>query len=255
MASKFETGHFKNLSNFGTLVTYLATQPAYAPDAAELTVPQLQDFLANMEDATNQLVADAQAAQQLINDRQQIFEQTRKLARKIMLYLESNITDEAAIKDVRTHYNDMQSKKVTKVQTINDDGSTSEKSYSSNRLSYTSMAEHFQKMVERLKTVQGYAPTDNSIRIDTLEDLSSELHNANSSIAASFVTVTNSRNTRDHLMYGKNTGLVDLAMRIKKYLKYKYGTNSDQYHFAHKLKYTRKQIRINDPVPPNPPIA
>lgn len=254
MASKFETGHFKNLSNFSTLLTYLATQPTYAPDAAELTLPQLQNFLTDMEDATNQLITDAQATQQLINDRQQTFEQARKLAKRIMLYLEANSTDDEAIKDVRTHYNEMQSKKVTKVQTVNEDGSTSEKTYSSNRLSYTSMAEHFQNMVERLKTVPGYAPSDNAIKIDTLEDLSAALHTANNSIATSFVTVTNTRNHRDQLMYSKNTGLVDLAFRIKNYLKYKYGAQSDQYHFANNLKYTRKQVRINDPVPTNPPI-
>lgn len=254
MASKFETGHFKNLSNFGTLLTYLSSQPTYAPDADELKLPQLQDFLTQMEQATNQLITDAQAAQQLINYRQQTFEQARKLAKKIMLYLESNSTDEAAIKDVRTHYNEMQSKRVTKVQTVNEDGSTSEKSYSSNRLSYTSMAEHFQNMVARLKTVPGYAPSDNTIKIDTLEDHSAALHTANNDIASSLVTVTNTRNTRDQLMYSKNTGLVDLALRIKNYLKYKYGTQSDQYHFANSLKYTRKQIRTNDPLPANPPI-
>ena len=44
MVSRFETGHFINLSNFGTLLTYLATQPAYLPDAAGLQLPALQQY-------------------------------------------------------------------------------------------------------------------------------------------------------------------------------------------------------------------
>lgn len=252
MASKFESGHFINLAQFQNLNTYLGSQASYAPDAPEIQLPQLTAFAQEVSTATDLLVQEAATLQQVVNDRQQLFAQSIKVARRVMNYLEATSTNQEAIKDVRVHFTDMLSKKVSKKQIVADDGSVSDKSYSSSRLSYHSIAENFQKMVERLATMPVYAPSDNTVQLATLNTAYASLHNINTQVNNQFVTVTNARNHRDQLMYGKDIGLVDRANRIKKYLKYKYGPQSDQYKFASKLIFRRKQIRTNDPIPNNP---
>lgn len=250
MSSKYETGHSKNMANFHTLITYLESQPDYAPDADELKLAALTAFKTEVETASDHLVEVARAMQQIINDRQALFADARDTANRIMNYLESNITDKEAIKDVRTFHNEMKSKPLSRTEIIKDDGTTSEKTYSSNRLSYDSIAEHFHNIVERLKTVPGYAPSDNKIKLATLMTQSEGLLKINKDIASHFVIVTNARDLRNSLMYTDDTGLVDKANRIKKYLKYKFGNKSDQYHFAHNLKYSDKKIRKTDIIDP-----
>lgn len=254
MASKFETGHFINLSNFGTLISYLGTQPLYSPDATDLSIAQLTTYKQEVEDATNALVTEAAQLQQVINDRIQTFEQMRKLATRIMRYLEANSLDHEAIKDVRTFYKELQSKALNKKQVINEDGSVSEKTYSSSRLSYHSKAEHFQQMVARLATMPVYNPSDNTISLASLQAMSQTLNNHNAQVNTKYQLVTNARNERDNLMYQKDTGLVDKALRVKKYLQYKYGTQSDQYTYANSLRFTKKQVRKSETIPSEPPI-
>lgn len=255
MASKFETGHFINLSNFGTLIAYLGTQPQYSPDAADLSIASLTDYKDEVENATNTLVTEAAQLQQVINDRVQAFAQMQKLATRIMRYLEATSLDSEAIKDVKTFYKELLSKSLTKKEVINEDGSISEKTYSSSHLSYHSKAEHFQQMIARIATMPVYAPSDNAISIASLQAISQELFNHNQQVNAKYQEVVNTRNNRNILMYQKDIGLVDKAKRIKKYLQYKYGTQSDQYNYANSLKFTKKQVRQQDTIPSDPPIS
>jgi hypothetical protein len=246
MASKFETGHFKNMANFNSLISYLQALPNYAPDAQELKLTELVSVQNQAKATTDQLVTTAAALQQKVNDRQQLFDQARKLAVRLMRYLEARFADnEAALKDVRSHYTNLFSKKVNKKETIAPDGTVSEKTYSSSRLSFDSMAENFQKMVERLSTFHDYTPSEPSLQLLTLKQQYQELMNVNKTVNEQYIVVSNARIARDKMMYDKNTGMVDIAQRIKKYLQYQYGTQSEHTQYADRLKFTRKQIRIN----------
>lgn len=243
MASKYETGHFKNLSNFSSLISYLDTLSSYAPDATEIQMRSLQTLYDDTKTATDNLVTMSAALQQSINDRQLKFEQMRKLSTKIMKYLEANSTDDEAIKDVLTHYRDLGSKKLSRKETVGADGSVSEKTYSSSRLSFESKAENFQKMVERLATIPGYAPSNVELQIPTLQTVYENLHTINRAVNEEYHEVNQSRTARNQLMYEKNTGLVDIAQRVKKHLQYQYGSTSEQYRHASAIKFTKKRMK------------
>lgn len=253
MASKFETGHFINLSNFNSLISYLGTQPQYLPDATELSIASLSDRRDEVTDATNNLITQAAQLQQKVNDRQQTFAQIKKIAMRVMRYIEATSTDHEAIKDIKSHHNELKSKNVTKIETINPDGSVSTKTYSNNRLSYFSIAENFQKMVERIATLNNYAPTDSAISITALQNHYQNLHNINTQTNQAFQEVSIARINRDVSMYEKDIGLVDLAIRVKKFAQYKFGMQSDQYKYIQSLVFTKKQIRIQEPLPDSPP--
>lgn len=249
MASKFETGHFKNLANFGTLINYLGTQPTYMPDEVSIQLASLDAQRAEIEMATTNLVAHAAELQVSINTRQQQFAQMRKFATRLMRYLEAIGVDTDTLNDVKTHYKNLSTKKLGRVEKIGEDGSVSEKTYSSSRLSYESMAENFQKMVARIASISNYAPNEQAIQINNLNAQYEQLHNTNEQVNAQFQLVYNTRNLRDQLMYSKGSGLYDIVMRIKKYLQFKYGLQSDQVKYANTLTFTRKQIRIQGQLP------
>jgi len=248
MASKFETGHFVNLSNFGKLISYLYSLPNYAPDAVELRLPQLENLKTSLEAATQNLVTSAAMLQQNINDRQQLYTQTRKLAMRLMRYLEASSTDHEAIKDVKSHYKLLFAQKLTKISNVAEDGTVSEKTYSSNRLSFDSLAENFQKMYERISIMIDYAPTDNTLQIPNLQQKYQELLTTNTLLNNQYQAVYNARNTRDLLMYQKDTGLVDVAARVRKYVQYQYGFQSEAAQYVKNINFTRKQLRIAEGV-------
>lgn len=248
MASKFETGHFVNLNHFNALLQYLATLPQYAPDVEDLQLAPLQSFRDQMTTTMNQLYEESATLQQMVNNRVQYYDQTNKMAARIMRYLEANATDEAAIADVRAHYNSMKSKKLSRKETVGEDGNINVKTYSSNRLSFVSKAEHFQKMVERMATMSGFNPTDAAITLNNLKTRYQDLNSINSDINAQVQKVNNIRNERDQLMYQKTTGLVDRAARIKKYIQYKYGHQSDQEKALKSFKFKKKQVRLKQDI-------
>ncbi len=68
---------------------------------------------------------------------------------------------------------------------------------------------------------------------------STTLKNANTAVTTAGTPLRNSSITRDDAMYATDTGLVDLAALVKKYVKSLYGADSPQFQQISGLEFTR----------------
>jgi len=73
----------------------------------------------------------------------------------------------------------------------------------------------------------------------SINTFSTTLKNANTAVTNAATPLSNSRITRDNSMYATDTGLVDLAALVKKYVKSLYGADSPQFQQISGLEFTR----------------
>ena len=236
MASTSETGHDKNVANFENLISFCVGYGAtYNPSKNSLKVPQLQTQLASCKANIASVTSTSVAFNNAVNARIIAFDGLKKLSTRLINSLEVSGAASQTIKDAKTVNAKVQGSKLTKA----DAGITpvdpnalvveTDKSISASQQSYTSLIEHFSKMITILSTEPTYVPNENPLKIATLNTQLTNLKNTNTAVINAYTTVSNSRISRDQSLYNPTNGLCATAKEVKAYVKSVFGATSPQY--------------------------
>jgi hypothetical protein len=240
MASTSETGHDKNVANFENLISFcVGYGVTYNPSKNSLKVPQLQTQLAsckvNITSVTNATIAFNNAT----NARMAAFAGLKVLSTRLVNALDVTNASNDLVKDAKTINAKIQGSKLTKAdagknaKTIAIDPNTpvaeTPKTISSSQQSYSSLIEHFAKMIALLSTEPTYLPNENELKIVTLNTQLTNLKNTNTAVINAYTTVSNSRIARNQSLYNLVNGLCATAKEVKAYVKSVFGATSPQY--------------------------
>lgn len=240
MASTSEKGYHINAAHLQQLIQYAQSLgAAYQPSQPYLSLVALQ----NLHDQVVQSLADVQAASaQLINavnERQSAFAPIKKLVTRIINALDASGVDAAIIKDARTIVNKITRANPKKEMAPNQDGDVSPKSISTSRQSYASYVENLSMLLAIVANTPTYLPNEPSLQTTSIQAYIDTLHTANNNVYAALSQLSNKRYTRDALQFMPKTGLVDVSLDFKKYIKSVYGGYSHQYQTIGNLYFTR----------------
>lgn len=240
MASTSEKGYHINAANLQQMIQYAQSLgAAYQPSKPYLTIVGLQD----LHTAVSQSLADVQAASaQLItavNERQSAFGPIKKLATRIINALDASGVAPEIIKDARTIVNKITRANPKKELTPNADGDVSPKTISTSRQSYTSYVENLSMLLALLQSTPAYNPNESNLKTNNIQTYIDTLHTANNNVYAALSHLSNMRYQRDALQFMPQTGLVDVSLDFKKYIKSVYGGDSHQYQAVGNLRFTR----------------
>lgn len=249
MASTSETGHAKNVANFETLISFCAGYGAtYNPSKANLKVPALQTQLASCKANIASVTSTSVAFNNAVNARMIAFDGLKKLSTRLINSLEVSGAASQTIKDAKTVNAKVQGSKLTKA----DAGITpvdpnalvveTDKSISASQQSYTSLIEHFSKMITILSTEPTYVPNENPLKIATLNTQLTNLKNTNTAVINAYTTVSNSRISRDQSLYNPTNGLCETAKEVKMYVKSVFGATSQQYKQVSGIEFKSRKI-------------
>lgn len=238
MASTSETGHDKNVANFENLISFCSGYGlTYNPSKVSLKVPALQTQLAsckvNITSVTNASVAFNNAT----NTRMTAFEGLKALSTRLVNALDVTNASKELVKDAKTVNAKIQGAKLTKadagknakIVNPNDPVIETPKSISASQQSYSSLIEHFAKMIAILSTEPTYLPNENDLKIVNLNTQLTNLKNANTAVVNAYTTVSNARIARNQSLYNTVNGLVETSKEVKKYVKSVYGASSPQF--------------------------
>lgn len=227
MASISETGHWVNISNFGVLIERLEEfGVAYDPENEDISIANLRSKLSVAEALHREYIVAHEKTKIPINERELLFGRICKIAvRALNVYVASNAT-KASIADVRGFVNKLTGRYV-RVKRL-EDGSRDPKHVSNSRQGYVQKAEHFHMLVELLRNDVHYAPKEVHLQIGGLEGLLGEANDANDCIGGLEAKVAKKRLERDHALYDLGTGLCDLALACKSYVRGVYGPGSPE---------------------------
>ena len=238
MASTSETGHAKNVDNLGLLISNIASYG----DRYKPTNPSI------LLEALKKMEADGRAAVLAVNDAMPIYSRatierdnafaplgqlvTRSL-NSLRASSSSEQTDEAAsaiVRKIRGNRTTAKTAAATDVKVA---------TVSTSQQSYDSVIDNYERYVQYLAATPEYAPNEEDIKLPVLQALAVELRAKNTACNNAKVAIDNARMARNRVLYTPLTGLVDVALDAKTYIKSLFGSTSPEYKQVAKIDFTK----------------
>lgn len=238
-----ETGHARNAANLGQAIAFVTSYGAtYNPTNSALTIAALGAKKTAADGSIDDVTTAMGPYKMVVNDRQEKFEGIRKRTTRAINALEASGASQKDVDDARTFKRKLDG---ARAKTLVDDPNTDEDESEGNSVSqqsYVQLVEHLDNFIQVLIDSGSYAPNETDIQIATLQAYSADLKAANDAVANAIPPLSNARIARNEILYAEGTGLVDIALLVKKYVKSVFGADSPQYKQISGLKFTRYKI-------------
>jgi hypothetical protein len=243
MASISETGHIKNVANFEDLISFCTSYGInYNPSRTALQLPALSTLHTTARNAVVDLNTAKSAFIQATNARQIAFDSLKKLATRIINALAAAGVPQNLLKDAKTINAKIQGKRADQKtpEPIPPDGEApQDKTISVSQQSYDSLIENLDRLIQLLAAEPAYNPNETDLQTATLQNYLSQLRAANTSVTNTYTAYSSARISRNNILYGPQTGLVNIAADVKKYVKSVFGTASPRYKQISALQFTK----------------
>lgn len=238
-----EVGHARNAANLGQMIAFVTAYGTdYDPTNAAITVAALNAKKTAADGSIDDVTTTMGPYKMVVNDRQETFEGIRKLTTRVFNAFAASGASSKDVDDARTFKRKLDG---ARAKTLIYDPNTDEDESEGNSVSqqsYVQLVEHFDNFVQVLIDSGSYAPNETALQIATLQTYSGDLKAANSAVDNAIPPLSNARIARNQILYAETTGLVDVALTVKKYVKSLYGADSPQYKQISGLAFTRYKI-------------
>lgn len=235
MANQSETGHAKNVANFETLISIVnGFGAAYNPSKSAIKTTALTSLSTSAKTVMNQVnTADGQYKIAVAN-RDVAFEPLSKLATRIINALRASDVSEQIIASAESLIRKLQGKRATPKKTEEEKAAllaegTTVNEVSSSQMSFDNRLDSLDKVINFLSNIPEYTPNEEELQIITLAALYTSLSALNVAAVQAETALNNMRMSRNELLYKTGTGMVDVALSVKTYVKSLFGATSAQY--------------------------
>ena len=244
MASTSETGHAKNVANFEKLIAETsAFGENFNPSKATLKLTALNTQLATAKAAIAAVNSAEPAYKNAVSARDAAFAPLGKLITRINNALKASDTtvqeDESALTLVRK----LQGRRATAKKTEDEKKALAAEGkevveISSSQMSFDSRLENFDRLIKLLSSIPAYAPNEADLKVEALTALYNDLKAKNMAVINAETPLSTARIARNEVLYKQNTGIVDITVDVKNYVKSVFGATSPQYKLISNLKFT-----------------
>ena len=244
MASTSETGHAKNVANFDELISFVTGyRESYNPSKATIKLDALKALSDHAKTSINAVSSMEPAYKSAVAAREVVFIPLSKLTTRIMNSIKATDTTVQVDENARTLVRKIQGVRATAKKTEDEKKALAEKGkevveISTSQMSYDSRLDNFFKLIQLLSSVPEYNPNETELKIEHLNTILDDLKAKNAAVVESYIPLSNARISRNNLLYKENTGLYDVAMDVKNYIKSVFGATSPQYKQVSKIKFT-----------------
>ncbi len=244
MPSTSETGHAKNVANFEDLISFCTGYGAvYKPINPQLEIAQLTTLHTNAKNALDALKPLKTDFDRATNDRVLAFDGLKTLATKVTNAFAICGADDEAAKDVQTLNRKIQGVRAGK-EPVADPANPNvplPATISTSQQSYDSLIENFSKLIVTLSKEPLYIPNEVELQVATLDTKLSDMKTKNTNVTNTYTGYSNSRISRDGVLYQEDNGVVAIAGDVKKYVKSLFGNSSPEYKQVSGLEFTRQK--------------
>ena len=245
MKTNNESGHEQNVTNLELILTIISTVgEAYNPSKSTITIPGLTEILKKGKleiVAVNKAEIDYKNA---LAARLNVFEGFYNYVTRIINALE--LTDIAApsLAQAKALVRDLRGKRAVKKLTDEEVAAEKEKGNIINQVtvhnaSFISKIENLSKLVVFIESIPDYAPNETDLKLESIKTRLEDLKAANAAFVAADAALGAARLSRNEVLYGENTGLIDTALDVKLYTKSLFGANSPQYKQISSIAFKR----------------
>ena len=227
MASSQETGHAKNVANFKLINTRVAGFGAtYNPTNPNILIAAL-NTKATAADAAVKAVQLVETPYKHAKDMRRVaYDKLNPLVRSAMGILKSSdgisettINDAFTLAKKITGTNRPPKKKSgTGTENGQEAAEPTEQSHSVSQQSFDMRLANFNDFISILQTTTQYAPNEADIQVTALTAFSQTLADTNNTVNETFIPYNAALKARDTELYFSQTGLFDIAAKVKSYV-------------------------------------
>ncbi len=241
MASTSETGHAKNVANLQQLIAFITGYGAtYNPSKASLKLAAIQALQTTANTALTDVLTKNTAYNNTVNARQIAFSNLRQTATRLINALQTTDATAEKIKDAKTINRKIQGKRASSPTTAPIPPTIlAPTTISVSQQSFDQLIQHLAGLITVLQSESSYTPNEADLKITALTTKQTDLTTKNNAVATAYSTLSNARILRDKTLYKEDTGLIDTAIEIKKYIKSIYGTTSPEYAQVKGLQFKK----------------
>ena len=109
-------------------------------------------------------------------------------------------------------------------------------------MGFDSRLDNLFKLIQLLLSIPEYNPNEEELKIAYLNTLMEDLKLKNAAVIEKTIPLSNARISRNNILYKDDTGLCDMAMNVKTYLKSLFGPTSLEYKQISSLSF--KKIKL-----------
>lgn len=258
MSTSFETGHGKNVANFEDLISFcVGYGTSYNPSQLAIKVTALQTVLTSAQTSLSNVSTKNTAFKNATNARELAFEPVKKLSTRIKNAFDACGAKKQSVDDVAFYVRKLRGGKAPRHKAsaelgareaeienpselpVTESGNETQK-HSTSQQSYDSLIEHISNLINALSAEPLYAPNETDLKVTALQTLLADLKAKNTAVINTYTAYSNARIDRNKILYTDNTGLVDLALEVKKYVKSVFGASSPQYKQVSGIKFKKE---------------
>jgi len=243
MTRQGETGHAKNMANFETLITTVTGYGiTYNPSKSALKLLALQTLETNAKTTFDAVKIAFALYHASVAARESAFSPVSKLMTRVLGAVKALDTIQQIDDNVKALVHKIQGTStkrgstVATKQTTTTEVSTT-KQNSTIQMSFDTRLENLDKLIKLLNGIPLYVPNEEDIKIETLTALYNDLKAKNTAVITSSVALSNARIARDKVFYKDDTGLFDIAVSVKNYVKSVFGASTPQYKQVSRLVF------------------
>ena len=245
MASTSETGYAKNVANLETLISFVtAFGTTYNPSKDTLKLFALQTLLSDAKASINPVNVAFSARSNAVAARESAFEPFNKLVTRVNNSLKATDTTTQVDDSAKTIVRKLQGTRASAKLTDEEKKALAAEGKEVNQISnsqvgYNDKVENFDKFISLLSSIPQYAPNEEELKVTSLSKLLDSLRAKNTDVITAEVQLSNARIARNDIQNKPLTGLVDIALDTKTYIKSLFGASSPQYKQVSKLEFKK----------------
>lgn len=230
----------KNVANFEDFISFNNGYGAtYNPTKAAIKLANLNTLLTQAKADLSNVTVKSVAYNNAANARMILFEPLRSLSTRLLNAFIATDANTEIVKDAKTVNRKIQGKRAKTIVESTDPAVPPPNTISASQQSYDQLIEHFNTMVEILKSEPTYAPNETDLKIVTLTALIASFKASNLEVSNAYTAISNARLSRDKTLYKANTGVYDIVGEVKSYVKSLFGATSPEYKQLTQLKFTK----------------
>lgn len=243
MATTIESGHVRNVTNFECLIAaaeLLGT--SYNPSRSSLALPALKSVLGEATESLNALKLAVSVHERAVSERKLAFASFGHTVTRVFNALKSSDSSAESDQSVAILVRKLRGQRVSdrlskeELEALKAEG-IEKKQNSSSQMSFDTRLDNFDKLVYLLSVIPEYMPNEPEIRVEGLKSLYADLHAKNTAVINAHAAMYNARIHRFNILYRPITGMVDLALDAKLYIKSIAGNGSLPYKQISKLSF------------------
>ena len=112
---------------------------------------------------------------------------------------------------------------------------------SASQMGFNDRIENFDKLITLLSSIPNYTPNEEELKIESLTAYLNDLKSKNAAVLPLEVQLSNARIVRNDIQDRPLTGLIDVALDSKVYIKSVFGASSPQYKQISKLAFVKRK--------------